>query len=76
MPINEVSTNLFVKPDQLQIIRYVHNTERVGVAGAGLPAGDQNDRVACLDETAHLSELQTVLYTQIHIFDPVGVLRS
>lgn len=56
-----------------QSIINIHDTQGVGESGARLPAGDDDDRVAALDEAARLSELNTELNAVVDVLHPVAV---
>ena len=50
---------------------YVHNAHGVSKAGALLPAGDDHQGVALLDEATLLAKLDAELHTGINVLNPV-----
>lgn len=59
--------------DSAETIINVHDTQGVCEARARLPAGDNDDRVAALDEAARLSELDAELNATFNVLHPVGL---
>jgi hypothetical protein len=69
--MRHTSLNLVIH--SADIIVNVHDTQGVGEARARLPAGDDDDRIAALDEAARLAELDAELDAAFDVLHPVGV---
>lgn len=67
-----VAVNLASRPFSEQLSFYVHNTKRISKAGALSPSCHDYNRVTSLDETATLAEVQSILYTCVHVLHPIG----
>lgn len=57
--------------DDHAAVRYVHNADGVGEAGALLPAGNDDHRHAGLQEATFLAKLHTVLDARVNVLQPV-----
>lgn len=54
---------------------YVHNAESVGESRSLFPSCDYNDGISSFQEVPALAEVDTELYTNIDVLQPIG-LRS
>lgn len=75
LAVPKMKCDLVIRPSQFIIIN-IHDTQGVGETGTGLPACNDDDRVAAANEAARLSELDAVLNSAVNVFHPVAFDRT